>query len=118
MRKWVFHPQRGPYYSCGNGSAMRVGPVGFACGSIEEVLSEARRSAEVTHNHPEGIKGAQAVALAVYLARTGVDRDEIKREIAGRFGYNLNRRLDDIREEYRFDVTCQGSVPESVIAFL
>jgi ADP-ribosylglycohydrolase len=118
FRKWVFNPQRGPYNSFGNGSAMRVSPVGYTCGSIEEVLSEAQRSAEVTHNHPEGIKGAQAVALAVYLARTGVDKDEIKREIAGRFGYNLNRRLDDIRGDYVFNVTCRGSVPEAVIAFL
>jgi ADP-ribosylglycohydrolase len=95
-----------------------VSPVGFACGSVEEVLAEARRSAEVTHNHPEGIKGAQATALAVFLARTGTTKPDIKCEITGRFGYNLNRRLDDIREEYGFDVTCQGSVPEAIIAFL
>jgi ADP-ribosylglycohydrolase len=118
FRKWVFNPERGPYNSFGNGSAMRVSPVGFACGSIEDVLAEARRSAEVTHNHPEGIKGAEAVALAVYLARTGADKSEIKREIMGRFGYRLHRKLDDIREDYGFDVTCQGSVPEAIIAFL
>jgi ADP-ribosyl-[dinitrogen reductase] hydrolase len=76
---------------------MRVGPVGFACGSIKEVLAEARLSAEVTHNHPEGVKGAQAVALAVYLARTGAAKSDIRQEISDRFGYNLNRRLDDIR---------------------
>jgi len=118
FRKWIFHPERNPYNSFGNGSAMRVSPVGFACGSVEEVLAEAKRSAEVTHNHPEGIKGAQATALAVFLARTGTTKPDIKCEITGRFGYNLNRRLDDIREEYGFDVTCQGSVPEAIIAFL
>jgi ADP-ribosylglycohydrolase len=118
FRKWVFHPEKGPYCSCGNGSAMRVSPVGFACGSIEDVIAEARRSAEVTHNHPEGIKGAQAVALAVFLSRAGAAKADIKREIMERFGYHLDRRLDDIREEYRFDVTCQGSVPEAIIAFL
>ena len=118
FRKWVFHPEKGPYNSCGNGSAMRVSPVGLACGSLADVLAEAKRSAEVTHNHPEGIKGAQATALAVFLARTGTTKAGIKREITGRFGYNLNRRLDDIREDYRFDVTCQGSVPEAIIAFL
>ena len=118
FRKWIFNPQKGPYYSFGNGSAMRVSPVGFACGSIEDVLTEARRSAEVTHNHPEGVKGAQAVALAVYLARTGAAKSDIRREISERFGYNLNRRWDDIRGEYVFDVTCQGSVPEAIIALL
>jgi len=118
FRKCIFNPQRGPYYSFGNGSAMRVSPVGYACGCIEDVLAEARRSAEVTHNHPEGVKGAQAMALAVYLARTGAAKSDIRREISERFGYNLNRRLDDIRGEYVFDVTCQGSVPEAIIAFL
>jgi ADP-ribosylglycohydrolase len=118
FRHWLFHPDRGPYNSFGNGSAMRVSPVGFACKSVEDVLAEARRSAGVTHNHPEGIKGAQAVALAVFLARTGASKEEIKREIVRRFGYNLDRRLDDIREGYGFEVTCQGSVPEAIIAFL
>ncbi|MGE5258373.1 MAG: ADP-ribosylglycohydrolase family protein [Hyphomicrobiales bacterium] len=118
FRRWLFHQDMGPYNSYGNGSAMRVSPVGFACASVEDVLDEAGRSAEVTHNHPEGIKGAQAVALAVFLARTGWSKADIKRESMGRFGYNLDRRLDDIRKEYGFDVTCQGSVPEAIIAFL
>jgi len=118
FRKWLFHPDRGPYNSFGNGSAMRVSPVGLARGSVEDVLAEAGRSAEVTHNHPEGIKGAQAVALAVFLARTGRSKADIKGEIMQRFSYNLDRRLDDIRQEYGFDVTCQGSVPEAIIAFL
>ena len=118
FRKWNFHLERGPYNSFGNGSAMRVSPVGLAFSSVDEVLAEAKRSAEVTHNHPEGIKGAQAVALAVFLARTRTAKADIKREIMERFGYNLNRKLDDIREAYGFDVTCQGSVPEAIIAFL
>jgi ADP-ribosylglycohydrolase len=81
-------------------------------------LAEAARSAAVTHNHPEGIKGAQATALAVFLARTGADKTGIRSEIEGRFGYDLARSLDAMRPTYRFDVSCQGSVPESLIAFL
>ena len=110
------HPQ--PYNSFGNGSAMRVSPVAWAFNSVEDVLREAKNSAEVTHNHPEGIKGAQAVALAIYMARTGADKEIIKREIETRFGYNLSSRLAAIRKVYKWDVTCQGSVPESIIAFL
>jgi ADP-ribosylglycohydrolase len=97
---------------------MRVSPVGFACESIEQVLAEARMSAEVTHNHPEGIRGAQATAVAVFLARTGRAKPDIKSHIEQEFGYDLNERLDDIRGWYRFDVSCQGSVPQSIIAFL
>lgn len=115
---WIFDDQAGPYHSWGNGSAMRVSPVGWAGDTIETVLAEAERSAAVTHNHPEGIKGAQATALAVYLARTGHDKRTLKQEIEQRFGYNLSRRLADIRPGYRFDVSCQGSVPEAIIAFL
>jgi ADP-ribosylglycohydrolase len=115
---WIFDDQAGPYNSWGNGSAMRVSPIGWAFDGVEEVLTEAERSAAVTHNHPEGIKGAQATALAVFLARTGHDKPAIKQEIEQRFGYNLSRRLDDIRPGYRFDVSCQGSVPEAIIAFL
>jgi ADP-ribosylglycohydrolase len=115
---WIFSSQSGPYNSWGNGSAMRVSPVGFAFESIDAVLEEAERSASVTHNHPEGIKGAQATALAVFLARKGENKDSIKTEIEKRFTYDLKRTLDDIRPEYRFDVSCQGSVPESITAFL
>jgi len=97
---------------------MRVSPVGFAFGSIDSVLKEAEKSAEVTHNHPEGIKGAQAVALAVALAKTGRSREVIRQEITTRFEYNLDRRMEEIRPGYRFDISCQGSVPESIIAFL
>ncbi|MBA4388985.1 MAG: hypothetical protein C0404_13470 [Verrucomicrobia bacterium] len=115
---WMMSPSTEPYNSFGNGSAMRVSPVGFAFDSEEKVLDEAKRSAEVTHNHPEGIKGAQAAALAILMARKGVDKAAIKRELSGRFGYDLDRTLAEIRPAYRFDVTCQGSVPEAIIAFL
>ncbi|UCD08368.1 MAG: ADP-ribosylglycohydrolase family protein [Dehalococcoidales bacterium] len=107
-----------PYNSYGNGSAMRVSPVGFAFNALDEVLKEAEKSAVVTHNHPEGIKGAQAVASAIYLARNGKNKDEIKDFIESTFNYDLNQKLDDIRPGYRFDVTCQGSVPQSIMAFL
>ncbi len=116
--RWMMSAETAPYGSFGNGSAMRVSPVGFACTTVDEVLQEAKRSADVSHSHPEGIKGAQAVALAIYLARTGESKDTIRHEIAARFGYDLNRTVDQIRPVYDFDVTCQGSVPESIIAFL
>jgi ADP-ribosylglycohydrolase len=108
----------GPYNSWGNGSAMRVSPVGFAFSSIEEVLNQAKRSAEVTHNHPEGIKGAQATALAIFLARQGSAKVNIKQEISERFGYDLARSVDEIRPCYSFDPSCQGTVPEAIICFL
>lgn len=115
---WIHAASSEPYNSWGNGSAMRVSPVGWAFEGVDEVLTEAEQSAAVTHNHPEGIKGAQATALAVLLARSGTGKDEIKREISDRFIYDLDRALEDIRPTYTFDVSCQGSVPESLIAFL
>jgi ADP-ribosylglycohydrolase len=115
---WIYAENPQPYNSWGNGSAMRVSPVGFAIDDVNGVLAEARRSAEVTHKHPEGIKGAQATALAVLLARQGIPQAEIRSEIAGRFGYDLDRTLDEIRPVYTYDVSCQGSVPEAIIAFL
>ena len=118
FRRWIWSEEAGPYGSFGNGSGMRSSPVGWARASLDEVLDEARRSAEVTHDHPEGIKGAQAVAAAVFLARTGASKDEIRSAIATRFYYDLTRRIEDIRPGYSFDVTCQGSVPEALIAFL
>ncbi|MDX2438019.1 MAG: ADP-ribosylglycohydrolase family protein [Acidobacteriota bacterium] len=114
---WLEDSSLGPYNSYGNGSAMRVSPIGWAFDSLAEVLAEAERSAAVTHNHPEGIKGAQATAGAIYLARTGQSQEEIRNEIAGRFGYDLDRTVEEIRPDYSFDVTCQGSVPEALIAF-
>jgi ADP-ribosylglycohydrolase len=115
---WLFSEHAGPYHSWGNGAAMRVSPVGFALETVEGVLAEAAKSASVTHSHPEGIKGAQATALAVFLARSGERRAKIKSEIQRRFGYDLGRSIDAIRPGYCFDVSCQGSVPESLIAFL
>ena len=116
--RWLFSDGAGPYGSWGNGAAMRVSPVGFALDTVDEVLAEAARSAAVTHNHPQGIKGAQATALAVFLARSGADKTSIKSAIEERFGYDLARSLDTIRPIYDFDVSCQGSAPESLIAFL
>lgn len=115
---WILDPKSAPYDSWGNGAAMRVSPVGFAFSSVDRVLQEAENTAAVSHNHPEGIKGAQAVALAVFLARTGWDKDSIREEIMRRCGYHLDRTVDEIRPSYRFDVSCQGTVPEAIIAFL
>ena len=97
---------------------MRVSPVGFAFSSEEEVLGYAKMTAEVSHNHPEGIKGAQATALSVFLARTGTGKEQIRERIIEEFGYDLNRTVDNIRPNYSFDVSCQGTVPEAIIAFL
>ncbi len=116
--RWLQERKPKPYGSYGNGSAMRVSPVGFAGGTMEEVMDLARRSAEVTHNHPEGIKGAQATAAAVFLAKINTAKKDIREYIALRFGYNLDFTLDSIRPNYEFNVTCQGSVPEAIVAFL
>jgi len=116
--RWLFSAEPAPYNSWGNGAAMRVSPVGFAFTSEEEVLEQARQTAVISHNHPEGIKGAQAAALAVFLARSGHEKEDIRYRISRRFGYDLNRGVDDIRTGYAFDLSCQGSVPEAVIAFL
>ena len=115
---WIHAENPQPYNSWGNGSAMRVSPVGFAFDTVVEVLEEAKRSAEVTHNHPEGIKGAQSTALAILLARQGASQADIRKEISDRFGYDLDHTLAEIRPGYKFDVSCQGSVPEAIIAFL
>jgi ADP-ribosylglycohydrolase len=118
FRRWLATPGAGPYGSWGNGSAMRVSPVAWAFASEAEVLREAGRSAAATHDHREGIKGAQAVALAVLMARTGADKDDIRREVAGRFGYDLSRTVEGIRPGYGFHVSCMKSVPEALVAFL
>jgi len=115
---WMMFLGTEPYNSFGNGSAMRVSPAAYAHETEDEVLELAKRSAECTHNHPEGIKGAQATALAVYLARIGVAKEDIRSAISGRFGYNLARTIDAIRPGYAPDVTSPGSVPEAIIAFL
>ncbi len=116
--QWLFSDNPQPYNSWGNGSAMRVSPVGLAFASEEEVLTEAGKSAEITHNHPEGIKGAQATALSIFLARTGHKKEVIRSEISQRFGYDLDRTADNIRPAYSFDISCQGTVPEAIICFL
>ena len=118
FQKWIFESEIVPYNSWGNGSAMRVGPVGFAFDTAEEVLREARASAEVSHDHPEGIKGAQAVALAILMARQGAYKDEIRTNLTASFFYDLDRTVEEIRPAYQFNVSCMGSVPEAIIAFL
>jgi ADP-ribosylglycohydrolase len=116
--RWLRVDDSGPYGSWGNGSAMRVSPVGFAFSTEDEVLQHARMSAEITHSHPEGIKGAEATALAVFAARTGHAKEQIRNRIQALFGYDLDRSVSDIRPSYAFDVSCQGTVPEALIAFL
>lgn len=117
FKRWLRSDSLAPYNSYGNGSAMRVGACGIMAESLQQALDWAAVSAEVTHNHPEGIKGAQATATAVYLAKTGRSKDEIKSYINANF-YPMDRTLDEIRPEYGFDPSCQGTVPESIIAFL
>ncbi len=123
--RWLFLPnaifsdgKRKPYNSFGNGSAMRVSAVGWMFDSLEETERLAEISASITHNHPEGIKGAQATAAAIFMARHGASKEEIKDYISKRFKYNLNRTCEQIRPFYGFEVSCQKSVPESIIAFL
>ncbi len=118
FRGWLSSNDYEAYNSWGNGSAMRVSAVGFAFNDLARVLEEAKLSAEITHNHPEGIKGAQATAAAIFLGRTGSSKAAIQHYISSEFGYDLNRSLTEIRPSYRFDVSCAGSVPESIIAFL
>jgi ADP-ribosylglycohydrolase len=116
--QWLLSDDPGPYNSWGNGSAMRVAPIGLAFTSVDDVLREAERSAAVTHSHVEGIKGAQATALAVFMARSGASKQDIADELVRRFGYDLRRRIDHIRPTYQWDVSCQRSVPEAIVAFL
>ena len=115
---WLLSENPQPYNSWGNGSAMRVSPIGWAFDTLEETLVAAKQSAEVTHNHPEGIKGAQAIASCVLLARQGKTKSEIKKFVEETFEYDLSRKLKDFQKEYRFDVSCMGSVPEAIICFL
>ena len=115
---WLKSPRPRPYGSWSNGSAMRVSPVGWAFHTREDVLREAQRSAAFTHDHPEGIKGAQATALAVFLARSGASKEDIRDELSELFDYDLRRNIDQIRDGYQWDMSCRGSVPEAIIAFL
>ena len=118
FRVWARSSSLEPYNSFGNGAAMRVSPVGFAHDSLAAVLQAAEESAAVTHNHPEGIKGAQATAAAIFMARSGSSQAEIKAYVESSFGYNLSKTLDEIRPDYRFNETCQESVPQAITAFL
>ena len=117
FRHWLDHPTAGPYNSFGNGAAMRVAPVAWAYDDERSVLEQAERSAAVTHDHPEGIRGAQAVAAAIRLARLGGGRHRIAELLTDRFGYDLSASLSELRQR-GFDVTCQGTVPAAAIAFL
>lgn len=118
FRRWAEEGPHLPYNSMGNGAAMRVSPIGFAYDDLDTVLAKAAESAVITHNHPEGIKGAQATATAIFLARNGSSKTAIKRYIEHRFGYDLSTPLDRLRPHYRFDATCQGTVPPAIRAFL
>ncbi len=118
FKKWLKSDEHLPYNSWGNGSAMRVSPIAWAFETEDKVLQEARKSAKITHNHPEGIKGAEATALAIFIARKGASKEEIRERITKDFGYDLSRTVDEIRPTYKFEVSCQKSVPESIICFL
>lgn len=115
---WLEDENKTAYNSWGNGSAMRVSAVGFAFETLTKTLRYAQISAEVTHNHPEGIKGAQATAAAVFLARKKKDKEEIRMSLSKTFGYDLNHTCDEIRPDYTFDASCQGTVPQAILAFL
>ena len=119
FRSWLFYSEdKKPYNSCGNGSGMRVSPCGYYAKTLGEVLDLAKQSAEVSHNHPAGIKGAQAIASAIFLARQHKTKEAIYDYIEQTFGYNLHRTCDEIRPIYKFDGTCQGSCLEAIVAFL
>ena len=114
---WLAEPFPKPYHSWGNGSAMRVSPAGWLYAAIRQTADHARYSAEVTHDHPEGIKGAEAVASAVFMLRQGKSKNEVKSYIRGVYGYDFRFTLDEIRPGYGFDVSCQGSVPQAFVSF-
>jgi ADP-ribosylglycohydrolase len=122
--RWLFEPdifpngQRQPYNSWGNGAAMRCSANGWMFDTLEETERVAGLSAAITHSHPEGIKGAQSTAAAIFMARNGKSKEEIKEYISTKYGYNLNRTCDEIRPVYDWDSSCQGTVPEAMVAFL
>ena len=133
FHRWLFHPEqlasydedgnhaigkRHPYNSFGNGAAMRCSANGWMFDTLEETERVAGLSAAITHNHPEGIKGAQSTAAAIFMARNGKSKEEIKEYISTKYGYNLNRTCDEIRPVYDWDSSCQGTVPEAMVAFL
>ncbi|MFZ1519452.1 MAG: ADP-ribosylglycohydrolase family protein [Ignavibacteriaceae bacterium] len=118
FHKWARFKNPKPYNSWGNGSAMRVSPVGWAYNDLETVLQKAKESAEVTHNHPEGIKGAQATASAIFISRTKHSKKEIKEFVEKNFSYNLDLDLEELRKNYRFNESCQDTVPQAIFTFL
>jgi ADP-ribosylglycohydrolase len=115
---WLCEENPQPYNSWGNGAGMRVSPVGLYAKTLDEALALAALTASVSHNHPEGVKGAQAIATSVFLCKQGKSKQEIKNYVEQTFGYNLHRTIAEIRPRYGFDVSCQGSAPEAIIAFL
>lgn len=118
FNEWIQNPNMKAYNSWGNGSAMRVSPIAYIYDTEEKVLEQSKKSAECTHNHAEGIRGAQAIALAIYLARNNYSKQEIKGVLKNKFKYNLDRETKNFKRKYQFDVSCQGSVPEAIICFL
>jgi ADP-ribosylglycohydrolase len=118
FHRWASSPSSAPYNSWGNGAAMRISPVGFAYDDRDAVLQKAKEFTEVTHNHPEGIKGSQATAAAIFMARTGKSKADIRQFVEDRFQYDLSRHVDEIRPAYAFDESCQGTVPQAIRAFL
>ena len=118
FRAWARGVGLSPYNSCGNGASMRISPVGWAYDSLEEVLLRAEEFTAITHNHPEGIKGGVATAAAIFLSRTGNDKEHIRRSIEELSGYDLSLTCDAIRPEYSFNATAQGTTPQAIIAFL
>ena len=122
--RWLFEPEtfvegkRHPYNSFGNGAAMRCSANGWMFDTLEETERVAGLSAAITHNHPEGIKGAQSTAAAIFMARNGKSKEEIRNYISTKYGYNLNRTCDEIRPIYDWDSSCQGTVPEAIVAFM
>jgi len=118
FRQWAHSENATAYNSWGNGSAMRTSSVGFAFNTLEEVLENAKYYASFTHNHPEGIKGAQATASAIFLARTGASKEDIRAYITKKFNYNLSKSIDEIRPTYTCEISCQGTVPQAITAFL
>jgi ADP-ribosylglycohydrolase len=115
---WAQSSNSAPYSSWGNGAAMRISPVGYAYDDLDEVMQKAREFTEVTHNHPEGIKGGQATASAIFLARTGATKEAIRAFVESTFAYDLSRHVDEIRPTYKFDESSQGTVPQAIRAFL
>ena len=116
--RWAESVNSAPYNSWGNGAAMRISPVGFAYDDLDTVMQKAKEFTEVTHNHPEGIKGGQATAAAIFLARTGKSKDEIKSFIERTFQYDLSRHVDEIRRTYDFNESSQETVPQAIRAFI